>query len=93
MDEVEYAKRLHKRILPIYAEETKLPDELDMILQRYHCLFWYLRSSDLQFESSLLQVFDNESPDKSSTPEREKIFNEFSVEVNRQMQRLVEIER
>ncbi len=93
MDEVEYAKRLHKRILPIYAEETKLPDELDMILQRYHSLFWYLRSSDQQFESTLLQVFDHEEHDKPSAPEREKIFNEFSAEVNRKMQRLVEMEQ
>lgn len=58
LDEVEYAKKLHKRILPIWVEDVEIPDDLDMILQRYHSLFWHLRSSDSQFEKSLLSMFD-----------------------------------
>ena len=93
LDEVEYAKRLHKRILPIYAEETKLPDELDMILQRYHSLFWYLRSSDQQFEDSLRQVFQIEKQKTAEGNESSKYYNEFSAETNREMKKLLEAER
>ena len=58
LDEVEYAKKLRKKILPIWIEDVELPDDLDMILQRYHSLFWYLRTSDSQFEKSLNSVFE-----------------------------------
>lgn len=92
LDEVEYAKRLHKRILPVYAEETKLPDELDMILQRYHCLFWYLRSSNQQFEGNLLRIFQQDKPEKFEYKEGTCPFNEFSAAVNQEMRNLLEAE-
>ena len=57
LDEVEYAKKLCKRILPIWLEDVDIPDDLDMILQRFHSLFWHLRSSDEQFEESLMSMF------------------------------------
>mgnify|MGYP002855395844 CR=1 FL=1 len=93
LDEVEYAKKLHKRILPVYTEETKLPDELDMILHRYHCLFWYLRSSNQQFEGNLLRVFQKEKPENFEYKEGTCPFNEFSATLNKEMQQLLEAER
>lgn len=63
LDEVEYAKKLHKRILPIWIQETELPDDLDMILQRYHSLFWHLRSSDSQFEEILYSTILRREPE------------------------------
>ena len=65
LDEVEYAKKLHKKILPIWIEDVAIPDDLDMILQRYHSLFWYLRSSDSQFEKSLMSMFDKRDEAKA----------------------------
>ena len=53
LDEVDYAKKLHKKILPIWIEDATLSEDLDMILQRYHSLFWHLRASDSQFMDTL----------------------------------------
>ena len=88
IDEVEYAKKLRKRILPIWLENVDIPDDLDMILQRYHSLFWHLRASDEQFEESLQSMFD---------PVKEKPVghalvgygNEFSEKVNLEMKNLL----
>lgn len=91
MDEVEFAKKQHKRILPIYLDDVELPDELDMILQRYHCLFWHLRSSEEEFLESLERIFGDESvredPAKSAFG-----FSEFSEAENLEMRRLAELE-
>ena len=92
IDEVEYAKRLHKKILPIWLENVQLPDELDMILQRYHSLFWYLRSSDSQFESSLMSMFDT-PVDASQGQALVGYGNHFSEKVNLQMRTLLSKER
>ena len=92
LDEVEYAKRLHKRILPIYADNTKLPDELDMIIHRYQCLFWYLRSSEEQFRVSFLRIFSSESQETIEEAEGVRSENEFSASVNHEMRVLLEAE-
>ncbi len=91
-DEVEYAKKLHKKILPIWIEDVVVPDDLDMILQRYHSLFWHLRSSDAQFENNLMAMFDR----GSSAPQGQAQVgygNEFSESVNLRMKDLLEMER
>lgn len=88
IDEVEYAKKLHKKILPIWLENVELPDELDMILQRYHSLFWYLRSSDSQFESSLMAMFDTHA-DAAQGQAQVGYGNHFSEKVNLQMRMLL----
>ena len=92
IDEVEYAKKLHKKILPIWLENVELPDELDMILQRYHSLFWYLRSSDAQFENSLMAMFDAPA-DASQGQALVGYGNHFSEKVNQQMRTLLGKER
>ena len=92
LDEVEYAKKLHKRILPIWIENVDIPDDLDMILQRYHSLFWHLRSSDSQFESSLLSMFDRHTDD-SQGQALVGFGNEFSEKVNKKMKDLLGKER
>ena len=92
IDEVEYAKRLHKKILPIWLENLELPDELDMILQRYHSLFWHLRSSDSQFESSLMSMFDTPVDDTQGQA-LVGFGNHFSEKVNMQMKALLSKER
>ena len=92
IDEVEYAKKLHKKILPIWVENVELPDELDMILQRYHSLFWYLRSSDTQFETSLMSMFDTPVDDTQGQA-LVGYGNHFSEKVNLQMKTLLAKER
>ena len=87
LDELEYAKKLHKRILPIWAAETELPMDLDMILQRYHSLFWYLRASDEQFRASLLQVFAGQEQETAGAVLG--YGNEFSESENLQMRELL----
>ena len=94
LDEVEYAKKIHKKILPIWVEKTDLPDDLDMILNRYHSLFWHLRSSDEQFEKSLLSVFEEDTnAEKSQGAALVGFGNEFSEKVNLRMRSLLEQER
>ena len=92
LDEVEYAKKLHKKILPIWIESVDLPDDLDMILQRYHSLFWHLRSSDIQFENSLLSMFDSREK-KTQGPALVGFGNQFSEQVNQRMKDLLQSER
>ena len=60
LDEVEYAKKLQKKILPVWIENAVLPGDLDMILQRYHSLFWHLRASDSQFAEAILAALQKE---------------------------------
>lgn len=91
LDEVEYAKKLRKKILPIWIEEVELPENLDMILQRYHSLFWHLRISDSQFEtmlySSILQ-----KPEKNEGKSQLGHGNEYSEKENLRMCELLEKE-
>lgn len=91
LDEVEYAKKLRKKILPIWIEKVQLPDNLDMILQRYHSLFWHLRTSDSQFEADLftsLLLKAEKEEGKSLVGNG----NEYSEEENRQMRELLQKE-
>ena len=92
LDEVEYAKKLRKRILPIWIEDVIIPDDLDMILQRYHSLFWHLRSSDSQFEQSLLSMFDHREKE-SRGPAPVGFGNQFSEIVNKRMKELLVCEK
>ncbi len=92
-DEVEYAKKCHRRILPIWIEDTEIPDELDMILQRYHSLFWHLRSSDGQFEQSLLAMFGTGDAPSGEGQALVGFGNEFSENVNRNMRSLLAMEQ
>ena len=93
IDEVEYAKKQHKRILPIFLQKITLPSDLDMILQRYHCLFWYLRNSDSQFKDNLDRVFEKGegTPDIRQTGEA---FNsgDFSESEIAKMRRMLDFE-
>ena len=92
IDEVEYAKKLRKKIIPIFIENVDIPDDLDMILQRYHSLFWHLRSNDAQFEHSLMTLFDN----GETQPHGQAMVgfgNQFSESVNRQMKELLDKEK
>ena len=92
IDEVEYAKIHHKKIIPVWIENTELPVGMDMILQRYHSLFWHLRASDEQFQSSLHSVFctdDNQNTDVSGDVNR----NEFSETENKKMLDLLNQEK
>ncbi len=92
LDEVEYAKKLRKKIIPIWIENVDIPDDLDMILQRYHSLFWHLRSSDSQFERSLMMLFEHEE----EQPHGQALVgfgNQFSEMVNRKMKELLDKEK
>ena len=91
-DELEYAKKLRKRILPIWIEDVDVPDDLDMILQRYHSLFWHLRSSDSQFEQNLMAMFD-QGQQKTQGQAQVGYGNEFSERINQRMKDLLERER
>lgn len=55
MDEVEYARSNHCRIIPIWLESVVLPAELEMIVLRHHGLFWYTYQDDRAFVSDLLR--------------------------------------
>ena len=94
LDEVEYAKKLHKKILPVYVEETQVPDEIDMILQRYHSLFWHLRQSDAQFAENLMMVFGGPASGREHAGEALVGFgNEFSEKENIRMRELLKKEK
>ncbi len=92
IDEVEYAKKFRKRILPIWIENVDIPDDLDMILQRYHSLFWHLRSSDKQFETSLMSMFDGDQKEAQGLSQV-GFGNQFSEKVNQQMKTLLNKEK
>lgn len=91
LDEVEYAKKMRKKILPIYIEDVELPEDLDMILQRYHSLFWHLRTSDRQFESMIVASLLNK-PVKDEGKSQLGNGNEFSEAENRRMRELLQEE-
>ncbi len=91
LDEVEYAKKLRKKILPIWIEKVELPENLDMILQRYHSLFWHLRTSDSQFESMLFATLLHK-PEKNEGKSLLGNGNEFSEAENERMRELLEKE-
>ena len=94
IDEIEFAKKKHKRILPIFIEEITLPDDLDMILGRYHSLFWYLRDSDEQFEEDLERIFVKQPQRKDSAqPQPENTFSEFSEAEVAEMRGMLEYEK
>ncbi len=88
LDEVEYAKKLRKKILPVWIEKVHLPDNLDMILQRYHSLFWHLRTSDSQFESVLFASLLNK-PEKDAGKSVLGNGNEYSEQENQRMRELL----
>ena len=91
LDEVEYAKKQRKKILPIWIEDVQLPEDLDMILHRYHSLFWHLRSSDGQFEAMLFTaLLDKPLKDTGKAPVGNG--NEFSESENQRMRELLEQE-
>lgn len=92
LDEVEYAKKLHKKIIPIWIEKVQLPENLDMILQRYHSLFWYLRTSDREFETTL-RVSLLQEPEKDEGRSLLGNGNEFSEMENRKMRDLLKKEK
>ncbi len=92
LDEVEYAKKLHKKILPIWIDNVELPDDLDMLLQRYHSLFWNLRTSDNQFEKSLLSMFDS-SPKNGQMNTLVGYGNQFSEKYNQKMKSMLSKEK
>ncbi|MBR4393814.1 MAG: sel1 repeat family protein, partial [Oscillospiraceae bacterium] len=76
----------------IWIENVDIPDDLDMILQRYHSLFWHLRSSDTQFEHSLMMLFDQEHEE----PYGQALVgfgNQFSEKVNSRMKDLLSKEK
>ena len=91
LDEVEYAKKLRKKILPIWIEKVQLTENLDMILQRYHSLFWHLRSSDSEFETALLASLLDQ-PEKEEGRSILGNGNEFSEAENQKMRELLEKE-
>ena len=93
LDEVEYAKKVHKRILPIWIENTELPDDLDMILQRYHSLYWYLRTTDEQFEKSLFSILRPGGQQEDQGQALVGFGNEYSESVNIKMRELLEDEK
>ena len=88
VDEVEYAKKLRRKILPIWIEKVQLPENLDMILQRYHSLFWYLRTSDREFETALMASL-LQRPEKEAGRSLLGNGNEFSEAENRKMRELL----
>ncbi len=92
LDEVEYAKKLHTKILPIWIQDVDSRADLDMLLQRHHSLFWHLRSSDSQFEKSLLSMFDQ----KGAAPAGQSqvgFGNQFSEKTNQTMKDLLQKEK
>jgi len=91
LDEVEYAKKLHKKILPIWIEKTELPEDLDMVLRRYHSLFWHLRTSDTQFENALYASLLSK-PVENEGKSLVGNGNEFSEAENQRMRELLEKE-
>ena len=93
LDEASYAKDHHKKIVPIWLEETAISPEMEFIINRYHSLFWYARSSDEQFGESLLPLFGFGKQDKGSGQAVVGYGNEFSEAVNLEMIRLLKLER
>ena len=77
MDEVEFAKSNHCRIIPVWLEPVVMPAELEMIVLRHHGLFWYKYQDDKAFTSDLL-CFVGEDMEHSDEWQENK--EEFSTE-------------
>ena len=56
LEELEYASKYECHIIPVWLESVMLPAELEMILLRYHGLFWYTYRDDNDFARDLLVV-------------------------------------
>ena len=77
LDEVEYARVNHCRIIPIWLESVVLPAELEMIVLRHHGLFWYTYRDDSSFVSDLLRFVRE---DMEVSDEWQANLEEFSSE-------------
>lgn len=90
-DELSYAKDNRKKIVPVWIEHTVLPAELDLMLHRFHSLFWYLRKSDSDF------VMELQSALSGISKQREEMFegfgNEFSETENEKIKQCLEMEK
>lgn len=77
MDEVEYARSNHCRIIPIWLESVVLPAELEMIVLRHHGLFWYTYSDDDSFAGDLVRFVQE---DREFSEEWQTNMEDFSSE-------------
>lgn len=90
-DELAFAKDKHKKIIPIWIEHTELPVDLDLLLHRFHSLFWYLRHSD---EAFLQELRGSVGAKKDVSDEMFEGFgNEFSEQENERIRHCLEMEK
>lgn len=90
-DEMSFAKDKRKKIIPIWLEAVELTDEFDLMIHRYHSIFWFSRSSDAAFKSELEIAILGVSVDQED--HFEGYGNEFSEKENEQIKLCLEKEK
>lgn len=76
LDEVEYAKSCKKRIVPVWIEPLELPPDFEMLLQRYHGLFWYMKTSSAAFARDFSIIVHNRNQSEEWQSDADEIRRE-----------------
>ena len=77
LDEVEYAKSCKKRIIPVWIEPLELPPDFEMILQRYHGLFWHMKASAAAFARDFSAIVLNKNQSEEWQSDADEIRREM----------------
>lgn len=77
LDEVEYAKSCKKRIIPVWIEPLELPPDFEMILQRYHGLFWHMKASAASFARDFSAIVLNKNQSEEWHSDADEIRREM----------------
>lgn len=90
LDELEYAKGCRKTIVPVWIEPVELPPDFEMILQRYHGLFWYKRQSDAGFAADFAVITRNGKGSENWQEDAEEVRREMTQEETKRLCTLLE---
>lgn len=90
LDELEYAKGCRKTIVPVWIEPVELPPDFEMILQRYHALFWYKRQSDAGFAADFAVITQNGRGSERWQEDAEEVRREMTQDEENRLRMLLQ---
>ena len=92
LDELEFARSSRRQIIPVWIEDIVLPDEYEMILQRFHGLFWHTRNSDEDFARDFSAILGQPGVSESWQAEAAQFKSELIPREQEEIRRLLEQE-
>lgn len=90
LDELEYAKSCRKKIIPVWIEPVELPPEFEMILQRYHGLFWYMKQSASAFAADFAVIVQHRTASEAWQADADEVRRELAPEEESRIRSLLQ---